>query len=445
MKPTFLMLTLLALCGSAGAATPNSAPVRLASLPPGDRFLFLVDASAGMSKLGYASRQAVFDLIWSGLGGHMRAGDTFGVWTFSDEPHPGKLPMQIWNTNSLEQASLVGRFLRDQPYEKRADLGKAVSTANVVAQRVKDLTVFIITDGSSRITGTPFDDAINELFKQRTSSARQNKRPLITTLVARGGDFMRWSVTWPNEEILMPERVSKPIVARPSTNAAPAAAPRLAARAPVAPIIITNSRPPKPSSEIASAAAPIVFTAGSGSPATGAVAVTRASVEGPRAGGPAHSNLLSAATNTTAECDRPPAQTAAPPVTLRMDRSALVEAPSRPSGPVTDAVAEVTTPKSAAPLLASQLLAPIRVAARETLPPSPTSVAPGGGQFAVGPATGSRPPSLNPVLMLSIGTALLLSAAMAAVFFLKRIRQASQPSIISESMGHDPRKVGVRQ
>jgi hypothetical protein len=61
----------------------------------------------------------VFDLIFSGIDGYMRDGDTFGVWTFDEEVGTGKFPMQVWNSEKpLEGASRAATFVRGQ--ESRA-------------------------------------------------------------------------------------------------------------------------------------------------------------------------------------------------------------------------------------------------------------------------------------------------------------------------------------
>jgi hypothetical protein len=406
-------------------------------LPPGDRFLFLVDTSSGMSRLGHASRQAVFNMIWTGLNGHFCAGDTLGLWTFSDEPHPGKLPMQTWETNALDLASRVGRFLRDQPYGKRADLGAAMEQALVVVKHIQDVTIFVISDGASPIAHTPFDEAINAIFKERSSTARQQKRPLITTLVARRGSFVRWSVTWPEEDVPMPERASRPLVAQPPTNAASAALSPTVARPPRAAIIITNARPKilleenvahtasqPPVDTSVSPTAPEIVPA---SP----LSVTNVSTP------TRETSTTSEPTNVTVAPLPVLLRTAAPPVTLRLKDTALVGSPS-----ATSVVAEVPAPApsaqpaatSAAPTSVPESLAPLTVAAREP----GSNAAPAGPMLAVTP-TPARQAPFSPLLMLAIGAGLLLAALGLTLIFLHRLRQTPQPSFISQSLSRTPR------
>src|SRR3954469_19296211 len=50
--------------------------------PAGNRFLFVVETSNAMLPFEHAGRQAVFDLIYSGIGGQIKGGDTIGIWNF---------------------------------------------------------------------------------------------------------------------------------------------------------------------------------------------------------------------------------------------------------------------------------------------------------------------------------------------------------------------------
>ena len=50
-----------------------------------------------MERFEHSGRQAVFNLIYSGIDSQMRAGDTYGVWTFSDQTRAGVFPLQVWN------------------------------------------------------------------------------------------------------------------------------------------------------------------------------------------------------------------------------------------------------------------------------------------------------------------------------------------------------------
>src|SRR6185503_19629288 len=104
-----------------------------APLPDGDRFLFIVETSASMRKLDAASRQAVFDMIFTGLNGRMKESDTYGIWTFNEQTHPGLFSMQTWKSaEALQQASAAALFLKNQPYELHPQIGVALVKLDTV-------------------------------------------------------------------------------------------------------------------------------------------------------------------------------------------------------------------------------------------------------------------------------------------------------------------------
>src|SRR5687767_13157288 len=160
------------------------------TIPDGNRFLFILETSAAMNKLEHGGRQAIFDLIYSGMDGRMRNGDTYGIWTFNELPYVGFYPMQIWDARkNLEQATAAGRFLKTRKYEKNGNLTNLLQQVQTVVRMVKDLNVVIVTDANTLSSGTPFDPEINAQYLAHAPQVRETKRPLITTLTARAGQF----------------------------------------------------------------------------------------------------------------------------------------------------------------------------------------------------------------------------------------------------------------
>jgi hypothetical protein len=416
MKRLLFLLGAVLGCLLTAAAAQTNAPPKPRPLPPGDRFLLVVDTSSGMSRLGHASRQAVVELIWSGLQGHMRPGDTYGVWTFNEHVYAGRLPMQVWRTNTLELASLAGRFLREQRYEKQSRPAVVVTNLQPVLRHVRDLIVLIISDGRNPLEGTPFDDAINAAYKERAAAARKAKQPLITTLVGRGGELVRWSVTQSGEKIDLPEHLPPPPPVVAVTNAAPA----LATNARRAPIIIARSQP-RESPPTNADAAP-VETIPSTPPPAPPLQATESSHETHDLSAMPASEAGGASTTTTAALPSAAfVRTAAPSITLRPKDTSVAEAkPGLLSAPS-------TTPDML------KLLSPLPVAARE-LPVTPAAGSSNPGPvLAVVPAPQSPAP-FGPLWMFAAGSALLLAAIALTVIFIHRQQHAPRPSIISQSI-----------
>src|SRR4026207_1131350 len=123
-------------------AAPATAPK---PAPPGNRFLFILETSAGMSRLEHGGRQAIFDLIYSGVDGRMRKGDTYGIWTFNEQVFAGVYPMQTWDgQRNLEHAASAGRYLKAQRYEKEGTSTNLINQLQAVLRVAKDLSVFIV-------------------------------------------------------------------------------------------------------------------------------------------------------------------------------------------------------------------------------------------------------------------------------------------------------------
>lgn len=419
-------------CGLTAVAGSTNSPARTKprSLPPGDRFLFVVDTSSGMSRVAPSSRQAVVDLIWSGLQGHMRPGDTYGLWTFNEAVFPGRLPMQTWQTNAIELAGLVGRFLREQKYNGKSNPGLVMTNLQAVLTRVGDLVVILISDGRAPVRGTPFDEAINAAYKERAPAARKAKQPLITTLVARGGQLVRWSVTPVGEALELPEHSLPPPPVVAVTNApTPAAS---ITNAPRASIIMTRSQRAE-SPPAGSDAAPAVTNPAPSAPVAppplsapaSAVATldpARDSARRPEA--PAGSETAPAPSAAVPFSSTAIERTAAPAITLRPRDTALAAAP-------TDLVSVAPVP-SALP----RLLDPLPVAARE---PGGSAETAGSNAVAVlAAASAPAPPTwFSPLGMFVAGLVLLLGALALTALFLHRQHASARPSIISQSM--DPR------
>lgn len=253
------LLACLALGGCAGLAAvhaPAAGP-----LPPGNRFLFVVDISAATKKLDRANCQALFDALFTGLQGQMRPGDTYGIWTFNEKVFTGEFEMRIWDPNAtLEQASQAASFLKARRYKGKATFEPVLNRLWAVLRLVNDVNVLVLSDGSTPFQGTAFDASINAAYKARAAEQRAAKKPFITTLIAREGKFMAANVTLAGEYIAVPEPPPpKPVPAQTAANKTPAPAPpagaspattdaavRPASPAPAAGTPATAPTPPKP-------------------------------------------------------------------------------------------------------------------------------------------------------------------------------------------------------
>jgi hypothetical protein len=213
----------------------------------GRRFLFIVDVSSGMKPLDAALRETLFDLIYSGARGQMTNGDTYGLWLAGDKLDTS-FPMETWKEKfAVELGAKAVSHVKDRGLKGRANLLPAFVDMNRVVKNVGDLTVILISNGETPLTGTPYDEFINARTRELVVPMKAKKATINTVLVAQEGKFVAWAVNSPQFLIEIPHVAVKPKpakveppVARPAVVAQPAKVtpppPRVAAN----PIIITR-------------------------------------------------------------------------------------------------------------------------------------------------------------------------------------------------------------
>jgi hypothetical protein len=202
------------------SASPSRAtPAKPRPAPDGHRFLFVVDISAPMRATDAANRQALFDMLFTGLDGQMRSGDTFGLWLYNEKLHAGGFPMQIWDEKDpLPAASLATKFLRDQPYAGTSRPGALMPSLFKLIENVHDVNVLVISSGKPALKGTPFDTNIAAIVSRKRNERETAQKPFVTALVARGGTIVTGAVVIAGEPLLLPERPAAVLAAK-GTNA----------------------------------------------------------------------------------------------------------------------------------------------------------------------------------------------------------------------------------
>ena len=203
----------------------------------GDRYLFVVETSAAMAKLEHGGRQAVFDLIYSGIEGRMRPGDSFAIWTFQEDVSIGEFPMHVWKPDDkLSLASRAGNYLKQVPYKDKASLSKALVRVMSLIRGVKDVNVIIVCSTAAKVE----ELGSFPLWDQRKGEAKKAKKPLLLTLAARGGSIVQRGVVLQGNELPLPHPPPELVTVELPPPAPLEVAPKVAR----APIII--QAPPKP-------------------------------------------------------------------------------------------------------------------------------------------------------------------------------------------------------
>jgi hypothetical protein len=225
------------------AAQTNTSAATL----PTNRYLLIVETSHSMQRRGEGALRVVSDLIASRMRGQLRLGDTIGIWTFNDTLYTGKLPLQDWSEGERSAiADKLTSFLQEQPFEKQGHFDKVLPALLRVVKNSEFITVILISEGSQDFQGTPFDQQINQSYKQWNAQQQQAHMPFVTVLRARRGQFTDYSVTpapWPVDMPPLPADLVRPKT--PPSTPPVASAPKPAAP-PMAPPLIISGRKPNP-------------------------------------------------------------------------------------------------------------------------------------------------------------------------------------------------------
>lgn len=204
-------LALTVLCGALlGGST--RLPAEPARTP--NRFLFVIDTSAGMKPFESSVREAMFDFIYSGLRGQMTNNDTYGLWLVNEQ-NDTSFPMETWRQKfTVEMAAKTGAHIKNHGFKGRLNLNQVQADLGNVIKNVDDLMIILITNGETPISGTPFDDAINVRFRELATGRKKVKAAIFTTFAARDGVLHTWAPSSPEGEIRFPVMPPRPKVAK---------------------------------------------------------------------------------------------------------------------------------------------------------------------------------------------------------------------------------------
>ena len=198
-SPTFLQR--FALCAriivmcSAGMLLTSTLQAQLGMGGVDSRFLLIFDTSSAMKARVPATQYAVERLFFSMMNGQLQSGDTIGVWTFDRTLRKGGFPLQGWlPQNAAMIASNITNFVRLQHYSKRTGFDMLMPQVNGLVQNSERLTVLIFCDGDGAIKGTPYDNAINSVFKQSESALKKADQTFIVVLRAQFGQYTGYTV-----------------------------------------------------------------------------------------------------------------------------------------------------------------------------------------------------------------------------------------------------------
>jgi|GEM_PF-997541 len=210
-------------------------PVGPSPITPDCRWLFVVDTSSAMQRHADGLYRTAHRLVATGLGGRMRDGDVFTLWTYADTVLTREFPLNAWTPElNIALANRTYEFLQRQKFRGKSNLRPVFAELSQALAISTNLTIVIVSDGTDVIVGTPFDRAINVTYGKHASEMRTAKMPFVTSLVTQRGEFTAWTVRGGLEDVGLPFReVSAPLAQTPPVTSAPVApAPAPAASSP---------------------------------------------------------------------------------------------------------------------------------------------------------------------------------------------------------------------
>ncbi len=381
--------TLTCICAVALLA-PCLVPPLLAQVDHGpveNRLLLVFDTSSAMKKRLPAEEKAINELFDITLNGHLRPGDSIGVWTFNRDLHTGEFPLRPWSSELITTfpPQLVA-FLKNQRYTKDTRFDALLPTLSEIVRTSPRLTVIIFCDGDGHVTDIPAAVGINQTFKQRYHQMAKARVPFVIVLrsqIGRDGTGGYVGCTINSaQSISLPEF---PPLPRPPTPPAPAK---------------TAPTPPAP-------VAPSLIIIGTNSPATNQ--------------------------------PPPPTPTPAPAPQQQPTPPPPMPAPVRPNAPSAP-VPPAPSPAPSIPMSATNFVPPPPAAA----PIQPTNAAVVPPQAPIStppPATAQTMPPETAGTgihgLIAVGAGLFIVVIAILSFILRRARSRNSASLITESMKKD--------
>jgi hypothetical protein len=195
-------------------------------------FLFIFDTSKDMKPRGEAVQKTLNTLLATSLGGNLHAGDSIGVWTFGQSLQTKGYPLQSWNPNAaVSIASNLAKFVEAEHYVKSTHFEVLQPTLSRVVQDSERLTVLIFCDGESKMSGTPYDDAINQVLNEKSAEQKNAREPILIMLRSQLGQYVGCTMGLPPSPLNYPQFPPLPLPPAPP-------APKLANLPPPAPVVV---------------------------------------------------------------------------------------------------------------------------------------------------------------------------------------------------------------
>jgi len=422
----------------ASVALLFSAPSVLAQpTTSSNRFLFVIDTSAGMKPFEKGVQDSLFDMISTGMRGKMTNGDTYGLWLLGGDEIDMSFKMETWREKfKVEMGARTAMHVKEHGYRGKLDMAQSMKDVLAIVRGVGDVTLIFISNGETPLIKTPFDNAINARFQELAPVMKQKKATINTVLAAQDGKLVAWAVNSPDFPVEVPYVPPKPkpapmvatkTPAPQATNTAPVT---VASEAPTpartrpnfGPIIITKDIVAQERRQFLALASTYTNEAGATPTATNPAPAPAAEMNTATT---ANTNGLTALTNL-ATVFVPNSNVAAKPAAIATTPS--TKAPQT----ATNAVTNHAAPTALATLTKPEATNVATVTVSVSMPPAPLTTAssvPGNSHTSQPTETHSES---SPLLWVAIGAGAAL-ICMLSVLMVIRARRP-EPSLVSQAI-----------
>lgn len=152
------------------------------------RYLFLIDQSPEMATRQLATVQTIYDIVHSGFENEIKPGEKFALWFYGSRLQT--TPAFVWQAGQETAiARQVANLFTGRIYSRIRPREQTLADAAPYIAASPKITVFIVTDGSQPLAGTPYDAKINAAISEKHLLFTRADKPFVITLMAKNGNW----------------------------------------------------------------------------------------------------------------------------------------------------------------------------------------------------------------------------------------------------------------
>lgn len=150
------------------------------------RYLFLVDHSPAMATRRLPTVDTINYLVRSGFENQIQPGEKFAIWFYGSRLQTNA-PLTWQPGRGTEFGRFTANLFSGRIYGRIPPREQTLADAAPFIAASPKITIFIFTDGSQPLSGTPYDTAINKEIEKHRLEFQVGEKPFIITLTANNG------------------------------------------------------------------------------------------------------------------------------------------------------------------------------------------------------------------------------------------------------------------